>query len=419
MSSNGSENNSNQLPYGVKLLSTVSTLTSFSMGIIITYSISSLSLFNQDIAWLATLRVYGEICGYFARILAGFITDRSRENLYGLLLVGYSAPIIFKIMLLISMTDILPINTRCILFGLANVLDKIFNVWRDIPRDVAVVELTPPHQLRKNIAFRKLMGNIGTATGGLLAIGFNYLANIAPSFVPYKIPLLYLLAFMPSLLSSYLLYKNRSIYADIIIRNKEIQSNSKYDIYDNFWKFSLVVGTVIILFSGRVNEMYIFNLVRSKNYNVELLYVIFYFLAPLSLGITYYNSKIGSLDLLLSSVITVGATVIIFKAYLNGITTLLVCLGYSFYNSMLDTVLFSTVIRRFNQAKYNAILLAIINISMGVGTIISMKLIDFSRSINTGPLSLFYSLLPIAIGISLLLIFRDDFKPQENSQKNT
>lgn len=391
------------LNYGAKLLSWVSGLTSLSMGIIMVHSFSLLKTLNHDISWLATLRVSGEVGGYFARILAGFITEKSRKNLRILLLVGYTAPLIFKIMFFLAIVDWFPIPVRCILFGSANILDKIFNVWRDIPRDVAVVELTPPNNLKQTVAFRKFMANFGTAIGGLTIITLNFLKPNFGFLVKYELWIVFTIAFIPSILSSLLLYYNSYIYDEVVIKNDYNKNHSQYNIFDKFTVFIVIIITIIILFLGKVNEMYIFNTIKNLNYNTEFLYVLFYLLSPISLLITYKNKNIKSFSLLFGSIILVIASVLLVICYTNLTTIVLVCLSYSVYTSTLDTVLFSSVVNRFKHAKYNAMLLAIINISMGIGSLCSMSLIQCAQSVYNNQISLLFSLIPVFLGLILLI----------------
>ncbi len=406
-----------KMHYGAKLLSWVSGLTSLSMGIIIVYSVSILPQLNQNMYWFATLRVIGEVCGYFARILAGFITENSRKNLRILILIGYTGPIIFKIMFFLAMIDYYPIPTRCILFGLANILDKVFNVWRDIPRDVAIVELTNPDHLTKTVTFRKFMANSGTALGSLIVIALKYIKSfgIFEFITRYELLLIFTFAFIPSLLSTLLLYYNGHIYDEVIIKNNEKKINSKYSFFDKWWIFTLSVVVVLLLFAGKVNEMHIFSKIKHLQYNTELLYVIFYIFSPLSLLLSYRHKNISNFTLLMIPIILLLIGVFSLITWTNSFTIILCCLSYSIYTNTLDTVLFSSIVNGFKHAKYMAILLAMINVFMGLGSLLSMKLIDLSNTIYNNQMSLLISLVPVCIGGLLIIITKSYLFKNNNS----
>jgi hypothetical protein len=408
-----------KLHYGAKLLSWVSGLTSLSMGIIIVYSLSILPELNQNMYWFATLRVIGEVCGYFARILAGFITENSRKNLKLLILVGYAGPLVFKIMFFLSMINYFSIPTRCILFGSANILDKIFNVWRDIPRDVAIVEFTHPDNLRKTVTFRKFMANSGTALGGFIVIVLKYMKSFSIfNFIyNYELLIIFTFAFIPSLLSSFLLYYNGGVFDELVIKNNENKLNSKYNFFHKWWIFILAILIVIMLFSGKVNEMHIFSKVNNI-YNTELLYLIYYILSPISLLVSYKNNKnTSNVTLLIAPIIFLLISVGALIKWENSVTIVVSCVAYATYTSTLDTVLFSSIINGFKDAKYIAILLAIINIFMGLGSLLSIKIINFANTLYNNQISLLVSMIPVILG-GLLIIATKSYLFKSNNNDN-
>jgi hypothetical protein len=379
-------------------ISIVSFLNSFSMGIVITSAISFTEVLNVKIFFLVHMRTIGEMSGYFGKVIAGIVSDYVKDR-RTFLIIGYGAVLLFKPLFIASTFDCFDLTVRCFMFSVANVLDKFFNAWRDVPRDALIADYTDKEFLSKNLSFRKFMANTGTGLGALLSLLLVYFK------ISYK--QIFIMATIPSLIGFIILYFK------VFDRKQTIEEKVNNTPNANLKILILFFIATLFLFVGRLNEMFIINHASLHGYTANIsgyLYTIFYAVSPL---IFYFISKFNVYNLfncIRWTILLVTISNILILKNLSYFSIFLTCICHTIHNCILDSLLIANILRMFPNTRWKALLIGLLNTVMGIGCMITLI---WTKEISYffNPDYIFpFSFIPSFIGLSIVYFISRNLK---------
>lgn len=383
-------------------LSIVSFLMNFSTAIMIS---SSFGLFvNSANTYLIFARSIGDGFGSLSKIFVGFLSDilGSRKNF---LLVGYGSLLLIKPLFLLSTCQSISIEIRLILFTVANVLDKSFNVMRDIIRDAIMRDYLSVEEIRQNSIFRKISSYLGTCLGAIFA--YIYLQKISVNLFT-----LFFIALSISFVGLFILFLSITDSTNLTKRSFSEGTKAMLQKGDlmaflnrNYIFFIIGIGLIYI---GRINEFTLYNhLGKILNFtNKHLLFILYYSSSFIS-SVFIYFIRLGFLSgISLILALYFGANILIFKFSMDLFVLFGAIVTYGICNGIFDSLSIITILERFTEKKnYIGSVLSVFNISTSLGNFINAAWFKICYQYFSWNYLFIISLFPLVFAFFFILAF--------------
>jgi Na+/melibiose symporter-like transporter len=389
------------------VISIVGFLISVSSSIVISSAVDfSHSLGNQYIHSFIIIRIISEGIGYISKFFSGFFSDLF-HNRKLFLSIGYGAPIIAKIMFIISTLGSLDNAHRAMFFNIGNMSDKIFNCFRDAPRDALIADYTDADTLKNNLVFRKILSVAGTITGSLITIFFrkkvsySYLYAIALCFAISGAIILYL----------YIEDKDKDIKTEPKNQFLEIKKSFISIFQNKEQKRFLILFIICIcfMFLGKINETYLWARIKNMDNSISnaVCFLSFYIASIFGSFFLGFFKRICSLNfLILAAILNIIFNIFLF--FHMSVFSLFLCnINYGFTYVILETNITVILLSNFSDKNIYASLISLTNLIIGFILAFSSILMNFiNKNHNIGSSSFLYSTVLISISLFFLIYFK-------------
>jgi hypothetical protein len=363
-----------------------SILTSFSGGVIlaIILGVDKQNVFNINMGNAITIRALAEGIGYAGKCLSGYLSDIIGDPRI-FVLFGYGLVIILKFILLVFNFGFGSAILRYYVFLFCNILDRILNTWRDVPRDLMLQRQIDQENLAANLLFRK-SGSIAGSISGILF--FCY----APISLTIKLMISILTA-----LGGFLII---AVFTQQQPLQKKKKTKKAVGLVSKFLHILfkkklifLLLFAGLFLFLGKVDDMLIGTFFSSENLRKTLMAVFYLAGIGFSLFLSFFGGKKTASLLLLTGFLFVGINFVFIrvvgfaKQQLSWLAVLTVAV-HGMHRNIIDSILISNFLNYLGIKKDERIAgtaLSLLNIFISCGialrTLISSRISSVTRII--------------------------------------
>jgi hypothetical protein len=389
-----------------------SILTSFSGGIIpaIIMGVDNSNTFHVNMQNAVMIRALAEGIGYAGKCLSGYLSDLiSNPRLF--VLFGYGLVIVLKFVLWVFNFGLGSNTLRYYVFLSCNIMDRILNTWRDVPRDLMLQKNVDRQHLGANLLFRKSGSILGSISGLLF---FCY----APISLTIK--------FVVSILTALAGFLIIATFTEHQIITQKQRNKQKDGLFSKFfkilsqrkWIFVLLIAG-LFLFLGKVDDMLIGTFFPSENLRKALM-IVFYLAGIL---FTLFLSLIGgektTLLLLFTGLLFVGINFVFIK--IIGIGKKLVpwlavmtVAAHGIHRNIIDAILVSNFLKYLGIKKDHPIAgtaLCLLNIFICFGIGLRTRIGYGISSVRRIVLSCIFSIIGLIFLVSFAIIAHYTKKP--------
>jgi len=347
------------------------------------------------------------------KVLVGIFSDYFR-NRKTFLLYGYGLVNVVKLMFLISTLSTISKEWKIILYSSANILDRILNAARDIPRDAIISDYTPFEHLRTNIAFRRFCGYLGTMLGCISALIYTYFSH--NFFLIFSA--VYLLSFLPIPIIWFKIKESSSVKTEKFLGEGSLKNllSEKKILY-------VVFFAIFLMFIMKVNEVFIWKTaIVEKISHIEILgryielksplYFTFFYGACIfsTLFLTkifnHFNSLIfGFFCLICAHIINIFP--------LTLLSVFVSVFLYAVSGSLMETNLMPVILEITKTAKWKATVVGICGVVIGFSVATSSEIFSILKNTcNLSDLSR-YAIFPMSLSLISLFSIKRFFNKKE------
>lgn len=392
----------NRFPVSVIALSLVSFLMNMSTSIISATATTFVKNFlKNDVGFLVTVRCLAEGFSYFIKVIIGIFSDVSKKRKL-FLMIGYGGVLVIKPLFILVTLNIFSSNFNTMLYGVAQILDRLFNAVRDTPRDSLIADATEVNLRSQSFGLRRFFASIGSQVGGLVALIIMFLT------VKYSI--LYTIAAIPAFYSVYILYSRVKEPVPTAEESKEswFSITTLLQEKDKLLKYIFFMFIIFILSFGKFNEICLFQVASDLGYSPFFLiglYMFFYTTVALSSYLLSLTKRHDNISWILFSIFSLLITNF-FMGYYKHIVILLIAIFFSgIYVGITESVICGTIATIFPSKNMRATLFGIMNTVLGISICCSGFVI--SRLTSYIPLQkiYLYGVIPPLLALLLFAIF--------------
>jgi len=276
---------------------------------------------GAPIAAVGLIEGFAESVASIFKVISGFLSDRLKAR-KPFIVLGYASSTISKLLFGIA--------TSWHLVFFAKAFDRFGKGARTAPRDALISASTPPTARGLSFGFHRAMDTVGAIIGPLLAL-------ILLPFFRHNLRILFLIAFIPSVIGVFL----------VLILVREIRPPREDHVKYADWK-SLGKTYFIFLFISAIfaigNSSDAFILLRAREMGITLAHIILMYVLfniTYSLGSTpagIVSDKIGPKKVLVAGFLLFSVVYTFFGLISNSMWLWLLFPIYGFYMALTDGV---------------------------------------------------------------------------------
>ena len=176
---NNKENNNNKFferfPASIIALSLVSFLMNLSTSIVSSTATNFVGeILKCDVSFIVRIRSFAEGFSYFLKAFIGVFSDVSKKRKL-FLIIGYGGVLIIKPLFILVTLGLFAPMVNSIIYGVAQIFDRLLNAIRDTPRDGLIADASPIHLRAQSFGLRRFFASFGSLLGGVLTLITTYI----------------------------------------------------------------------------------------------------------------------------------------------------------------------------------------------------------------------------------------------------
>lgn len=394
-----------RFPVSIFALSIVSFLMNMSTSIVSSTATNfTKDILKNNLSFLVIIKSLSDGFSYFIKVFIGVCSDMSKKRKI-FLNIGYGGIIFIKPLFFISTLKIFSLNTNIFIYAISQIIDRLLNAIRDIPRDSLIADATSKEIRSQSFGLRKFFASLGSQFGGCISFICAYFflnKNL------YQI--LYIIAIIPAIFSIFILLKYVKEPISENINNKENWFSIKKILKEkiNLKKYFFFLFIIFILSLGKFNEVCIFSMVSDLGYSnliIIFLFMFFYTISALSSYLLSLSKKENNISFFFISIFSLIITNLLMSNYSNLFSFLLANFFFGIYGGITESIIFGNISLIFPEKNMRATLFGITNLCIGLSICLSGIIISYLRTFITMKNIYLYGSFPPILALILFLFF--------------